>query len=74
MTRMRRSKLAQRADELFAEGDVEGYAVWKRFLAAVDELSGRNSFDWPQSLFCDLALSFVGQVVACFGEDKQVTP
>ena len=30
---------AQRADELLAKGDVEGCAVWKRILAAVDELT-----------------------------------
>ena len=30
---------AQRADELLAAGDVEGCAVWKRILAAVDELA-----------------------------------
>ena len=30
---------AQRADELLAAGDVEGCAVWKRILAAVDELT-----------------------------------
>jgi hypothetical protein len=30
---------AQRADELLAAGDFEGCAVWKRILAAVDELT-----------------------------------
>lgn len=29
---------AQRADELLAEGDVDGQRVWKRILAAVHEL------------------------------------
>ena len=29
----------QRADELLAAGDVEGCAVWKRILTAVDELT-----------------------------------
>ena len=29
---------AQRADELLAEGDTEGQRVWKRILAAVQEL------------------------------------
>ena len=30
---------AQRADELFDEGDFDGCAIWKRILAAVGELS-----------------------------------
>ena len=30
---------AQRADELFADGDSEGYAIWKRILDAVAELT-----------------------------------
>jgi hypothetical protein len=30
---------AQRADELLAEGDSEGCAIWKRILEAVGELS-----------------------------------
>ena len=30
---------AKRAEELAAGGDVEGYAVWKRILAAVSELA-----------------------------------
>jgi hypothetical protein len=29
----------RRADELFAEGDSDGYAIWKRILEAVGELS-----------------------------------
>jgi hypothetical protein len=29
---------AQRADELFEEGDLDGAAVWKRILRAVEEL------------------------------------
>jgi hypothetical protein len=29
---------AQRADELFAEGDLDGAAVWRRILHAVEEL------------------------------------
>ena len=29
---------AQRADELFNEGDLDGAAVWKRILYAVEEL------------------------------------
>jgi len=29
---------AQRADELFDEGDLDGVAVWKRILCAVEEL------------------------------------
>jgi hypothetical protein len=29
---------AQRADELFDEGDLDGAAVWKRILHAVEEL------------------------------------
>lgn len=30
---------AQRADELLARGDVEGQAVWKRILRAIEELA-----------------------------------
>jgi hypothetical protein len=30
---------ARRAEELLAAGDVEGYAVWKRILSAVAELT-----------------------------------
>jgi hypothetical protein len=30
---------AQRLDELFAEGDHDGCAIWKRILEAVSELS-----------------------------------
>jgi hypothetical protein len=29
---------AQRADELFEQGDLDGAAVWKRILQAVEEL------------------------------------
>jgi len=29
---------AQRADELFNEGDLDGAAIWKRILHAVEEL------------------------------------
>ena len=29
---------AQRADELFEEGDLDGVVVWKRILHAVEEL------------------------------------
>jgi hypothetical protein len=29
---------AQRADELFQEGDLDGAAIWKRILHAVEEL------------------------------------
>ena len=29
---------AQRADELFNEGDLDGVAVWRRILHAVEEL------------------------------------
>jgi hypothetical protein len=31
-------RAAQRADELFKEGDVDGSAVWRRILAAIEEL------------------------------------
>jgi hypothetical protein len=31
-------RAAERADELLAEADVEGSAVWRRILAAIDEL------------------------------------
>jgi hypothetical protein len=30
---------ARRADELFEANDRDGYAIWRRILAAVDELS-----------------------------------
>ena len=33
---------AMRADELLAVGDVEGVAVWKRILRAIDVLKSRN--------------------------------
>jgi len=31
-------RAAQRADELLEEGDVDGVAVWRRILEAIDEL------------------------------------
>ncbi len=31
---------AMRADELLATGDLDGYAVWRRILWAVEELQG----------------------------------
>ena len=31
---------AMRADELLEAGDLDGYAVWKRVLRAVEELQG----------------------------------
>ncbi len=31
-------RAAQRADELLDDGDVEGSAVWRRILEAIDEL------------------------------------
>ncbi len=31
---------AMRADELLEAGDLDGYAVWKRILRAVEELQG----------------------------------
>ncbi len=31
---------AMRADEMLEKGDLDGYAVWKRILRAVDELQG----------------------------------
>ncbi len=31
---------AMRADELLEAGDLDGYAVWKRILKAVEELQG----------------------------------
>ncbi len=31
---------AMRADELLDKGDLDGYAVWKRILRAVEELQG----------------------------------
>ena len=33
---------AQRADELLASGDIEGEIVWKRIVAAVNELQRRD--------------------------------
>ena len=30
---------AQRADELLDDGDADGYAIWKRILSAVAELT-----------------------------------
>jgi hypothetical protein len=33
------AQAAQRADELFAEGDSDGHAIWKRILAAVGALT-----------------------------------
>ncbi len=32
---------AMRADGLLDKGDLDGYAVWKRILRAVEELDGR---------------------------------
>ncbi len=29
-----------RADQLLVEGDAEGYAIWRRIMAAVEGLSG----------------------------------
>ena len=31
---------AMRADAMFEAGDLDGYAVWKRILRAVEELQG----------------------------------
>ncbi len=39
---------ARRADELFARGDVEGQAVWKRILGAVEELARAGRGDGEQ--------------------------
>ena len=37
---------AQRADELADEGDVDGAAIWRRILEAIDELTrGRRKGD-----------------------------
>ena len=35
-------RAAMRADELLAGGDVEGAAVWKRVLRAIDELQAKE--------------------------------
>ena len=35
-------RAAQRADELLARGDVEGQAVWKRILRAIEALTRRE--------------------------------
>ena len=40
---------AMRADELLDAGDIDGQAVWKQILAAVDELL---SEEWPSLLIC----------------------
>ncbi len=34
------TEAAMRADELLAEGDADGYAVWKRIIQAVEGLAG----------------------------------
>ena len=34
------SHAAMRADAMFEKGDLDGYAVWKRILRAVEELEG----------------------------------
>jgi hypothetical protein len=34
---------AQRADELLAEGDLDGVAVWKRILEAISDLARMKS-------------------------------
>lgn len=36
---------AQRADELLAQGDVDGERVWKRIVLAVNELQRRARID-----------------------------
>ncbi len=33
------TEAAMRADELFDEGDAEGYAIWRRIMEAVEGLS-----------------------------------
>jgi len=33
---------AMRADNMIAKGDLEGYAVWKRILRAVEELLSKE--------------------------------
>jgi hypothetical protein len=33
---------AQRADEMLAQGDLEGQTVWKRIVVAIDELNRRR--------------------------------
>ena len=34
------TEAVMRADELLAEGDADGYAVWKRIIQAVEGLAG----------------------------------
>ncbi len=34
------TEAAKRADDLLAEGDAEGYAIWRRIMQAVEGLSG----------------------------------
>jgi hypothetical protein len=40
-------RAAQRADVLLEEGDVEGTAVWRQILGAVDELPRARRNDEP---------------------------
>ncbi len=35
-------RAAQRADEMLEQGDIDGQVVWKRILAAVEELSAKE--------------------------------
>ena len=36
------SHAAMRADELLKDGDVDGYAIWKQILKAIDELLAKE--------------------------------
>ena len=36
---------AMRADAMLEKGDLDGYAVWKRILRAVEELADRGQVD-----------------------------
>ncbi len=40
-------RAAQRADELFKKGDLYGSAVWRRILAAIEELRRGRQDDEP---------------------------
>ncbi len=41
-------KAAQRADDMLDRGDMDGLAVWKRILAAVEEIARTEPADGEQ--------------------------
>ncbi len=42
MARITISEAAMRADAMLEAGDLDGYAVWRRILRAVEELQGTD--------------------------------